>query len=130
MRCGRCHGPIIYIYWRSMDDPLELTVRFASRDINVLAFCVYQQRKDRYISRRAERVKGDLGALGPSSNHCSFFCRSWCFTSTETIRLIRVGRMEVVGEEGDYNYTCRGTVTVRMTPALRWAAMRAILMFP
>ena len=26
-------------------------------------------------------------------------------------------------------YTCRYTVTTRMTPALRWAAMRAILMF-
>ena len=33
-----------------------------------------------------------------------------------------------VGEEGDY-YTYRYTVTTRMTPALRWAAMRAILMF-
>ena len=34
-----------------------------------------------------------------------------------------------VGEEGDYNYTYRYTVTTRMTPALRSAAMRAILMF-
>ena len=33
-----------------------------------------------------------------------------------------------VEEEGDYN-TYRYTVTTRMTPALRWAAMRAILMF-
>ena len=33
-----------------------------------------------------------------------------------------------VGEEGDC-YTYRYTVTTRMTPALRWAAMRAILMF-
>ena len=33
-----------------------------------------------------------------------------------------------VGEEGDY-YNYRYTVTTRMTPALRWAAMRAILMF-
>ena len=33
-----------------------------------------------------------------------------------------------VGEEGDY-YTYRYTVTTRMTPALRWAVMRAILMF-
>ena len=33
-----------------------------------------------------------------------------------------------VGEEGDY-YTYRYTVTTRMTSALRWAAMRAILMF-
>ena len=32
-----------------------------------------------------------------------------------------------VGEEGDYTY--HYTVTARMTPALRWAAMRAILMF-
>ena len=31
-----------------------------------------------------------------------------------------------VGEEGD---TYRYTVITRMTPALRWAAMRAILMF-
>ena len=30
--------------------------------------------------------------------------------------------------EGDY-YTDRYTVSTRMTPALRWAAMRAILMF-
>ena len=34
-----------------------------------------------------------------------------------------------VGEEGDYNYTYRYTVTTRMIPALRWAAMRGILMF-
>ena len=33
-----------------------------------------------------------------------------------------------VGEEGE-RYTYRYTVTTRMTPALRWAAMRAILMF-
>ena len=33
-----------------------------------------------------------------------------------------------VGEEGDC-YTYRYTVIIRMTPALRWAAMRAILMF-
>ena len=33
-----------------------------------------------------------------------------------------------VGEERDY-YTYRYTVTTRMTPALRWAVMRAILMF-
>ena len=43
-----------------------------------------------------------------------------------------------VGEEGDYIhggggrgrlYTYRYTVTTRMTPALRWAAIRTILMF-
>ena len=33
-----------------------------------------------------------------------------------------------VGGEGDY-YTYRYTVTTRMTAALRWAVMRAILMF-
>ena len=33
-----------------------------------------------------------------------------------------------VGEEGDY-YTYRYTVTTRMTRALRWAMMRAVLMF-
>ena len=32
-----------------------------------------------------------------------------------------------VGEEGDY--IPMATLTTRMTPALRWAAMRAILTF-
>ena len=36
--------------------------------------------------------------------------------------------MVEVGEEGDI-YTYRYTITTRMTSALRWAAMRAILMF-
>ena len=55
-------------------------------------------------------------------------------TCTETTRLIWDGEkrgeggMEV-GGEGDYNYTYRYTVTTRMTPALRWAAMRAVFMF-
>ena len=52
--------------------------------------------------------------------------------STETVRLIRDrekgGRGMEVGEEGDY-YTYHYTVTTRMTSALRWAVMRAILMF-
>ena len=34
-----------------------------------------------------------------------------------------------VGEEGEYNYTYRYTITTKVTPALKWAAMRAILMF-
>ena len=35
-----------------------------------------------------------------------------------------------MGEEGNYNYTYRyAAVTTRMTSALRWASMRAILMF-
>ena len=33
-----------------------------------------------------------------------------------------------VGDEGDY-YTYRYAVTTRMTPALKWAVMRTILMF-
>ena len=33
-----------------------------------------------------------------------------------------------VGEEGEY-YTYCYTVTTRMTPALKWAVTRAILMF-
>ena len=53
--------------------------------------------------------------------------------STETTRLIRDGEkvgegvMEV-GDEGDY-YTYHYTVATRMTPALRWAVITAILMF-
>ena len=35
-----------------------------------------------------------------------------------------------VGEEGDGGYIpMANTVTTKMTPALRWAGMRAILMF-
>ena len=53
--------------------------------------------------------------------------------STETIRLIRDGEN---GGGGGYGgggrgrlYTQRYNVTIRMTSALRWAAMRTILMF-
>ena len=51
----------------------------------------------------------------------------------KTIRLIRDGEKGGGGgggggEEGRM-YTYRYTVTARMTPALRWAVMRAILMF-
>ena len=50
------------------------------------------------------------------------------------MRLIRDGDMGEGGmERGGWErgglYTYRYTVTTRMTPALRWAAMRAILMF-
>ena len=52
--------------------------------------------------------------------------------STESIRLIRDrengGKGYGVGGRGRL-YTYRYTVTTRMIPALRWAAMRAILMF-
>ena len=53
-------------------------------------------------------------------------------TPTEPIRLIRGGEnggggMEVGGRGRLHTY--RYTVTTRMTPALRWAAMRAISMF-
>ena len=53
-----------------------------------------------------------------------------CLTSTETVRLIRDGEKEVTEEDGRGRlYTYRYTVTTRMTPALRWASIRAILMF-
>ena len=53
-------------------------------------------------------------------------------TSTETIRLIRDGEKGEGGKElGGRGrlYAYRYTVTTRMTSALRWATMRAILMF-
>ena len=56
----------------------------------------------------------------------------WWLTSTETIRLIRDGEKGGRGYGGGGRrrlYTYRYTVTTRMTSALRWAAMRAILMF-
>ena len=51
-------------------------------------------------------------------------------TSTDTTRLIRDGGggMEV-GGEGDYIPIATLSSLTRMIPALRWAAMRAILMF-
>ena len=51
---------------------------------------------------------------------------------TETIRLIRDGEQGGGGYGGGGRgrlYTYRYTVTTRMIPALRRAAMRAILMF-
>ena len=51
---------------------------------------------------------------------------------TETIRLIRDGEKGVEGNGGGGSgrlYTYRYTDITRMTPALRWAALRAILMF-
>ena len=51
---------------------------------------------------------------------------------TETIRLIRDGEKGERGYGGGGRgrlYTYRYNVTTRMTPALKWAAMRAILMF-
>ena len=52
---------------------------------------------------------------------------------TETTRLIRDREMRGKGvwrwEEREILYTYRYTITTRMIPALRWAAMRAILMF-
>ena len=65
---------------------------------------------------------------GPKRNRTDvlLLLLSWCSTSTLTIGLIGDGEMEV-GEEEDYTY--RYTVTTRMTPALRWAAMRTSLMF-
>ena len=47
------------------------------------------------------------------------------------MRLIRDGEKGGRGMEGggEGDYTYRYTVTTRITSALRWAAMRAILMF-
>ena len=56
---------------------------------------------------------------------------TWCLTSTETTRIIRDG--EKGGGVWRWGrgrlYTHRYTVTTRMTPAVRWAAMRAIKLF-
>ena len=52
--------------------------------------------------------------------------QTWCLTSTETLRLIRDGEKGGRGYGGEGRgrlYTYRYTVTTRMTPALRWAAM-------
>ena len=57
-----------------------------------------------------------------------------CLTSTKTVQLIRDGEKGGGGGRGYAGggrrrlYTYRYTVTTRMTSALRWAAMRAILM--
>ena len=51
--------------------------------------------------------------------------------SAETQGLLRTGRRGKGIEMGEIGrlYTCRYTVTTRMTPALRRATMRAVLMF-
>ena len=52
--------------------------------------------------------------------------------STETTRLIRDGEKGGMGYGGGGRgilYTYRYTATTRLTPALRWAAMGAIVMF-
>ena len=59
--------------------------------------------------------------------------QTWCLTSTETIRLSRDGEkggMEV-GEErgGEFIPIATLIVATKMTPTLRWAVMRVILMF-
>ena len=57
----------------------------------------------------------------------------YLLTTTETIRLIRDGEkggggVTEVGGRGRLS-TYRDSVTTRMTSALRWAAMRAMLLF-
>ena len=65
--------------------------------------------------------------------HCRTSKSTWCLTSTETVGIIRDGEKAGVwrgyggGGRGRL-YTYRYTVTTRITPALRWAVMRAILM--
>ena len=66
-------------------------------------------------------------ALGPTLSKKL----TWCLTSTETTRIIRDGEKGGRGYGGGGRgrlYTYRYTVTTRMTSALRWAAMKAILM--
>ena len=86
-------------------------------------------------------MRVDTKYRNSTRNTLKLYIVKWCLTSTETIRLIRDG--EKVGEGGVWRwgrwgggrwgggrlYTYRYTVTTRMTPALRWAAVRAILMF-
>ena len=58
---------------------------------------------------------------------------AWSLPSTETIRLIRDGEKGGKGVwrwgEKDIIYLSVYTVITRMTSAVRWAAMRATLMF-
>ena len=56
------------------------------------------------------------------SGKVSKLSQTLCLTSTETVRLIREGGMEVGGER-DY------IPIATLTSALRWTAMRAILIF-
>ena len=62
----------------------------------------------------------------------------WClfavffFLSTAELppkRYWRGPKSQDLGEEGDYNYNYCYIATTRMTPALRWAVMRASLTF-
>ena len=55
-----------------------------------------------------------------------FFFFFWCLRKSGFKRGLVVKGMEGGGGRGRL-YTCRYTVTSRMIPALRWAAMRAIL---
>ena len=50
----------------------------------------------------------------------------WFNTESSPKRYWQGHRSQEMGEEGDYTQRC--TVTTRMTPALRWAVTRAILM--
>ena len=50
-------------------------------------------------------------------------------TATSTFTQLLGSKLSIeAGEEGDYISTYWYTVTTRMTPALKWAAMGAILM--
>ena len=62
----------------------------------------------------------------------SKYTQTWCLTSTESIRLIKNGEKRGRGVwkgGGERLYTYHYTVTTRMTSALRWAVMKAILVF-
>ena len=62
------------------------------------------------------------------TNYCLLLSLYLSSSSTETIRLIRDGRMEV-GEEGDYIPIATLSPSEWLDRALRWATMRAILLF-
>ena len=101
-----------------------------------------------FLHKEEEEV--DLLGAGTQDGHLDFHTApelygsyTWCLTSTETTRLIRDGEKRSgegvrrrgggggteEGGGGGRLYTYRYTVTTRMTPVLRWAAVRAIVMF-
>ena len=96
-----------------------------------MLFYVRRDRTDYYSIGDGEPRTATSVDFHIAPEFCASLKQIWHLTSTETIWLIRDGDwkggggMEVGGE---VDYTYRYIVTTRMTPALRWAAMRAILM--
>ena len=85
-------------------------------------------------THHTRRVFGQCGSSCVSTYTSYYWSRNkpWlkcCFTSTEIVGLLGTRGRGYGGGGRRRLYTCRYTVTTRMTTALRWAAMRAILMF-